>query len=127
MSLKVEKSTIGIPRKCLKLAANHIYEALTIVFNNSLQLGIFPDILKISTVTPVDKGGNDLDPSNYRPISTLSGLTKIFEKLICEQLVNYLERRSILYQYQFGFRKGHSTAQAIAEIGDNLRKSIDNN
>ena len=127
MNLKVEKSTIGIPRKCLKLAANHIYEALTIVFNNSLQLGIFPDIFKISRVTPVDKGGNDLDPSNYCPISTLSALTQIFEKLICEQLVNYLERRSILYQYQFGFRKGHSTAQAIAEIADNLRKSIDNN
>jgi len=57
MNLKVEKSTIGIPKKCLKLAANHIYEALTIVFNNSLQLGIFPDIFKISGVTPVDKGG----------------------------------------------------------------------
>ena len=100
---------------------------LTIVFNNSLQLGIFPDIFKISRVTPVDKGGNDLNPSNYRPISTLSALTQIFEKLIWEQLVNYLERCSIFYQYQFGFRKGHSTAQAIAEIADNLRKSIDNN
>ena len=127
MNLNVKKSTIGIPSECLKLAANHIYEALTIVFNNSLQLGIFPDVFKISKVTPVDKGGNDLDPSNYRPISTLSALTQIFEKLICKQLVNYLERRSILYHYQFGFRKGHSTAQAIAEIADNLRKSIDNN
>ena len=63
----------------------------------------------------------------YRPISTLSALTQIFEKLICKQLVNYLERCSILYQYQFGFRKGHSTAQAITEIADNLRKCIDNN
>ena len=125
MNLNVEKSTIGIPSKCLKLAANHIYEALTIVsFNNSLQLGIFPGVFKISKVTPVDKGGNDLDLSNYRPISTLSALTQIFEKLICEQLVNYLERRSILYRYQFGFRKGHSTAQAIAEIADNLRKHV---
>ena len=51
MNLEVEKSTIGIPRKCLKLAANHIYEALTMVFNNSLQLGIFPDIFKISSDT----------------------------------------------------------------------------
>ena len=41
--------------------------------------------------------------------------------------MNYLERRSIFYQYQFGFRNGHSTAQAVAEIADNLRKSIDNN
>ena len=46
---------------------------------------------------------------------------------MCEELVNYLERHSILYQYQFGFRMGHSTAQAIAEIADNLWKSIDNN
>ena len=81
MNLKVEKSTIGIPRKCFKFAANHIYEALTIVFNKSLQLGIFPDIVKISKVTPIDKGGNDLDPSNYCPISTLSALTHIFEKV----------------------------------------------
>ena len=127
MNLKVEKSTIGIPSKCLKLAPNYFYEALTIVFNNSLQLGIFPDVFKISKVTPVDKGGNDFDPSNYRPISTLSALTQIFEKLICEQLVNYLERCSIFYQYQFGFRKRHSIAKAVAEIADNLRKSIDNN
>ena len=49
MNLKVDKLTIGIPRKCIKLAAKHIYEALTIVFNKSLQLGIFPDIFKISS------------------------------------------------------------------------------
>ena len=52
-------------------------------------------MFKISRVTPVDKGGNDLDPSDCRPISTLSALKQIFEKIICEQLVNYLERHSI--------------------------------
>ena len=96
LNLKVGKSTIGIPSKCVKLAANYIYEALAIVFNKSLQLGVFPDILKISKV---DKGGNELDPSNYRPISTLSAITQIFEKLICEQLVNYLEKHSILCKF----------------------------
>ena len=68
-----------------------------------------------------------MDPFNYRPISTLSALTQIFEKLICKQLVNYLEKHAILYEFQFGFRKGHSTSQAIAEIADNLRNAIDNN
>ena len=87
MNLTVEKSTIGIPRECV--ATNHIYEALTIVRNKSLQLGIFPDTYKISKVRSIDKGSNDLDPSNYRPISTLSVLTQIFEKLTCEQLVNW--------------------------------------
>jgi len=71
MNLKVDKSTIGIPRKCIKLAANHIHEALAIVFNQSLQQGIFPDHLKTSKVTPVDKGGDEMDPFNYRPISTV--------------------------------------------------------
>ena len=68
-----------------------------------------------------------MDPFNYRPISTLSALTQIFKKIICEQLVNYLEKHKILYEFQFGFKKGHSTSQAIAEIADNLRNAIDNN
>ena len=68
-----------------------------------------------------------MDPFNFRPISTLSALTQIFEKIICEQVVDYLEKHEILYEFQFGFRKGHSTSQAIAEIADNLRNAIDNN
>ena len=127
MSLKTNKSSIDIPRTCIKLAADHINEALMIVFNYSLVQGVFPEILKISKVTPVDKGGEDTDPSNYRPISTLSPLSQIFEKLICKQLVSYLEKEKILYEFQFGFRKGHSTSQAITEIAENLRKAVDNN
>ena len=68
-----------------------------------------------------------MDPFNYRSISTLSALTQIFEKLICKQLVNYLEKHEILYEFQFGFRKGYSTSQAITEIADNLRNAIDDN
>ena len=123
----MDKSTIGIPRKCIKLAPNHIHEVRAIVFNQSLQQGIFPDHLKTSKVTPVDKGGDEMDPFNYRPISTLSAIAQIFEKLVCKQIVNYLEKHEILYEFQFGFRKRHSTSQAIAEITDNLRKAIDNN
>ena len=127
MSLKIDKSALDIPRKCIKHAANHIYEALSMVFNQSLLQGIFPENFKVSKVTPIAKGGEETDPYNYRPISTLSALTQIFEKLICKQLVNYLEKHAILYEFQFGFRKGHSTSQAIAEIADNLRNAIDNN
>ena len=94
-----------------------------IVFNYSLLQGVFPEIFKISKVTPVAKGGEDTDPSNYRPISTLSALAQIFEKLICKQLVSYLEKEKILYDFQFGFRKGHSTSQAITEIADEFTKS----
>ena len=51
-------------------------------FNQSLQQGVVPDILKISKGTPIDKGGEMTDPANYRPMSTLSTFTQIFEKCI---------------------------------------------
>ena len=50
------------------------------VFNQSLLHGIFPENFKVSKVTPIDKGGEEMDPFNYRPISTLSALTQIFKK-----------------------------------------------
>ena len=56
MSLKVDKSALDIPRRCIKYAANHIYEALSMVFNQSLLQGIFPENFKVSKVTPIDKG-----------------------------------------------------------------------
>jgi hypothetical protein len=113
--LKINKSTIDIPQKCVKLAADHISEALTSVFNFSLEQGIMPDILKISGITPVDEGGESTDPSNYIDlyISTLYSLAQIFEKLVYSQVLNYFEKHSILSKFQFGFRKGRSTEQAI--------------
>ena len=125
--LKLNKSFIGTPPRCIKLACSYITEPLTKLFNLSLSQGIMPDLLKISKITPVDKGGELTDPTNFRPISTLSNLTQIFEKLVYKQLVSYIEKHDILFEYQFGFRKGRSTAQAITEIADTLRKAIDNN
>ena len=75
-NINLEKSTIGTPQRCIKLARNYISEVLTIVLNESLLQGIVPDVLKVSKVTPVDKGGEAMDPSTFRPIqSTLSALT----------------------------------------------------
>ena len=84
--LNKNKSTIGIPIKCIKLASDYISEALALVFNSSFTQGIMPDTLKISKVTPVDKGGEHFGPTNYRTISTLSSISQIFEKLVYKQL-----------------------------------------
>ena len=119
-NLKSNKASIGIPNKCIKLAVDHISEALTKVFNYSLVQGIMPDVLKVSRVTPIDKGGDAADPSNYRPISTLYSFAQIFEKLVYLQVSTYLEKYNILNKFQFGFRKGRSTEQVIVEISDNL-------
>ena len=82
-------------------------------------------MLKVSQVTPVNKSGDATDLANYRPISTLSSFRKVFEKLIYNQLYNFLKKYSILYQYQFGFREEYSTEQAILEITDSLKKAMD--
>ncbi len=125
--LKINKSTIDIPQKCIKLAIDHISEVLTSVFNLSLEQGNMPDILKISRITPVDKGGETTDPSNYRPISTLYSFAQIFEKLVYSQVLNYLEKHNLLNKFQFGFRKGRSREHAIVELTDNFKKVIDQN
>lgn len=77
--LKENKSTLGCP---VKYGCGYIYKALTKVFNQSLEQGIIPDILKFSKITPVDKGGDITDPTNYHPILILSVFTQIFEKLV---------------------------------------------
>ena len=126
-NINTNKASIGIPAKCFNLACPNIIAPLASVFNLSLLQGVVPDILKISKVTPIDKGGETSDPTNYRPISILSQFSQIFEKLVHKQLINYIEKRNILSEYQFDFRKGHSTEQAISEVVDNFRTSIDNN
>ena len=126
-NLTTNKTCKGVPAKCFKLAGDHIYEEMTVVYNLSIEQGIMPDILKISKVTPVDKGGDITDPTNFRPTSVLSIFTQICEKLVGKQLTSYVEKYSILSLYQFGFRKGTSTEQAILEITDNLKQAVDNN
>ena len=104
---------------------NFISEPLARLFNLWLSQGIIPNLLKISKITPVE-GGETTDRTNFRPISRLSALTQIFEKLVYKQLISHFEKLDILFEYQFGFRKGRSTTQAITEIADSLRKAIDN-
>jgi len=127
MNLNDNTSTLGVPQKFIKIASNHISEPLSMMFNLSLSQGIVPDALKIARITPIDKGENSVLPENYRPISTLSAFAIIFENIVHKQLTGYIEKHNILFEYQFGFRKSHSTAQAIAELTDNLKRAIDNN
>ena len=82
MGLDLNKSSIGVPSRCVKLSCPFFREALTKIFNHSLEQGIVPNILKISKITPVDKGGDAADPTNYQPIATLSVFSQVFEKLI---------------------------------------------
>ena len=62
---------------------------------------------------------------NYRPISVLSFFSKIFEKIMCNTVVNFMDENDTFYQYQFGFRKSHSTQHAIITLVDKITSSLD--
>ena len=99
-----------IPGKLLRDAAEVIAPSLTAIFNASINTGIFLEDFKIAIISPIHKAGSKTDCDNYRPISVLSSVAKIYEKLVTEQLEIYLETNHILVERQAGFRKNHSIA-----------------
>ena len=115
-----------IPNKILKSAKHIISESLTDIFNASLESNIFPDDLKVAGVTPIFKNGERNDVQNYRPISVLCTVARVFEKLIYQQLYDCLMENSILNNCQWGFRSAHSTALALIDCSNNWLIRIDN-
>ena len=112
--------------KILKIAKEQIAEHLCFIYNLSFTTGIFPDSLKIAKVTPVYKKGSKLECANYRPITLLSNLDKIIEKLMHKRLMGFLNDQKVLYKKQFGFQKKFSTAHAVISLIENIEKAIDN-
>jgi hypothetical protein len=98
---------------------------LSIIINQSFQSGIFPDLFKIAEVVPIFKGGCKQDLCNFRPISLLSNIGKLIEKLMYNRLISFLNLSNSLYSLQFGFRKNHSTNQALIDITETIREALD--
>ena len=86
------------------------------IINQSFVTGVVPENLKVAKVIPIYKSGNKNVFNNYRPISILTALSKIMEKILCNRLVNYLEKYNILYKHQYGFRSKHSTIHPILHL-----------
>ena len=99
---------------------------ITCIINTSLVTGIVPTVWKHALVIPLHKEGDVNDVNNYRPISKLPILSKVLEKIVTMQLVNYLESNNLLSNSQHGFRPRLSTETALSTITDTIYNNMDN-
>ncbi len=81
----------------------------------------------MAKVIPIFKKGSKLSTSNYRPISLLSNINKIFEKIVFKRVYSFIEKHEMIYKHQYGFRKKHSTNHALVRITEQIRKALDEN
>ena len=95
------------------------------LFNNCLKESCFPDCWKVSSVVPVFKNvGERYTAKNYRPVSLLSVVSKIFEKLVNNRIVDHLEKCGLFSDFQYGFRSSRSTADLLTVVSDRIAKAF---
>ena len=110
------QDTNSISVGVLKLHAEIFSPIICDLINQSFLTGCFPDSLKIASILPIHKKNDPTNIENYRPISILPLLSKIFEKTMHTRLLDFLFRQGILSEHQFGFLPGRSTELAILEL-----------
>ena len=125
-NLKTNKSTqdTDIPTKLIKdnldIFADFILENL----NGCIDESVFPSSLKNAIITPVHKKGAKTLKDNYRPVSILSNISKIYERILFKQMSAYFE--PILSKYQCGFRKGYSAQYCLLAMLEKWKSAVDN-
>ena len=115
----------GISARFIKRMLDTITPSLTHIINQSLSTGIFPDRLKIPKVIPLFKKGDEHILDNYRPISLLKAISKVFEKIVFNQLYQYFTDNDLIFTSQYGFRKLHSTEFASIKLVDRISQYMD--
>ena len=100
----------------IKFIGDEISFPLAHIFNISLREGVFPEKLKLCRVIPIFKTGNPLECDNYRPISLLSSISKVLEKIVAQKLIAHLLDNDLLYVHQYGFLPNRSTEHNLLQI-----------
>ena len=96
---------------------------LTDIFNDSLKRDISPDELKLAEVTPLFKKADLSDKTNYRPVSLLSHISKVFERISYNQINEYIE--TFPFKVLTGFRKNHNTQRSLLKMLENFKEALD--
>lgn len=116
----------NISARVIKSSRLTLIPVVTHICNLSIDSGIFPEHFKRAVVHPIYKSGDRGMVTNYRPISVLSTLSKILERILNNCLVSFLEKRKLIAQNQYGFRSGMSTEDAVAAFTNSLVSQLDN-
>ena len=115
----------SIPVTVLRHCAPELSSIFSKVFNLCLKTSTFPVCWKQAIVVPVPKKGDLTDAANYRPISLLSIVGKIFERILNDQIWKHLEAFKLLSDVQFGFRHQRSSADLLALLTEHISKVLD--
>ena len=113
-----------IPVRALAKSSDIVSNYLSAIYNDSIQKNNFPSSLKLADVIPVFKKGDKTSMKNYRPISLLPAISKIFEKIMYNQILAHIDK--YLSPYLFGFRRGHNTEQCLLLMIEEWKKALDN-
>ena len=97
---------------------------LAIIFNNCTNIGYFPAQWKDAKMVPIPKRGNSREVADFRPISMLSNIGKLYERVILDWIEKHCSANAIIPSFQFGFEKGHSTEQALIVFSETIIRSL---
>ena len=120
------KTSSGLDGVSVKLS-KYLAPALTLIINQSMLTGIFPEKLKIAMVLPLFKKNDWMIMDNYRPISLLPAMSKVFEKVVFNKSYTYFTSNNLLYKGQYGFTEDHSTEMVNIELVDRTITATDDN
>ena len=123
---KVATGEDNISAKLIKYCNEEITPYLTKIINQGYKTKTFPDILKKAIIKPIFKKGDPNDISNYRPISILSIISKIFERCAGNQMINFLIPNNIIHPSQHAYQKGHSPITCLFELLNEIYNAVDN-
>ena len=117
----------NIPVKFLKPVVDQITSPIVHIINTSINREIFPYTWKVARVCPIPKIDNPVTVKDFQPIFILPVLSKVYEKVILSQLLNYIENSAVYNPTQSGFRKGHSTTTLLLKFRNDIRKALNRN
>jgi hypothetical protein len=124
---KISSGQDRISNRLMKHIKVELSIPISNLINQSIKTGVFPNQLKIAKIIPIFKSKNEHVLSNYRPISILPSISKIFEKIMYNQVYNHFNENNLFYPNQYGFRKGHNTEHAVIELIDRIIFEMEKN